>query len=123
MSIDQGEPREAEITFDSDKAKAKGEVFQHDEGDLFVKLTADQIAGRPELKGVISKGEEVVTVWVKVTDAVSKRLLQEGESLVAWVRVKQKADGKFVTKTALFSLGAVAAVTITRRVIQHYKPR
>jgi hypothetical protein len=122
MSINQDEPREAEITFGSDKVQAKGDVFKDDEGNFFVKLTGRQLAKLPELKRVIPSSEEVVTVWVEVTDKVSKRLLQEGESLRGWVRVK-RADGKFVTKTALLGLGAVAAITITRRVIQHYKPR
>lgn len=125
MSTDNSEStdgvREVEVVTRSN-IKARGEVFKDLAGNAFVKLGGKQFAARPELERAVSAGEEPVTVWVQVTDKVSKQLLHEGQSLLAWVRVKQ-SDGKFVTKTALFSLGAVAAITITRRAIHHYKSR
>ncbi|HEV7951867.1 MAG TPA: hypothetical protein VGO98_00625 [Candidatus Saccharimonadales bacterium] len=114
--------REVEITFVSDKTKAKGEIIQVGDGELVVKIPSSQVADRDEILSELSDGEEPVAVWAQITDRVSGQLLREGQSLLAWVRVKQR-DGRFVTKTALFSLGAVAAVTVTRRAIQHYKSR
>ncbi|MDB5168425.1 MAG: hypothetical protein JWO55_683 [Candidatus Saccharibacteria bacterium] len=114
--------REIEITFDSDKTKAKGEIIQVGDGEPVIKIPGSQIASRDEILNELSEGEEPVAVWVKITDKLSGQLLREGQSLLAWVRVKQR-DGRFVTKTALFSLGAVAAVTVTRRAIRHYKSR
>lgn len=126
MSVSNDEPiddaREVEVTMQPDMTKATGDVVKDARGGLLAKLTGKQIADRPELLDVLSEGEQPVTVWVQITDKVSNQLLQEGQSLLAWVRVKGK-DGKFVTKTALFSLGAVAAITITRRAIHHYKSR
>lgn len=126
MSVGNDEPiddaREVEVTMHKDETKVQGEVFRHGDGGLFAKLNVGPLADRPELLERLSENEQPVAVWVQITDKVSKQLLQEGESLLAWVRVKG-SDGKFVTKTALFSLGAVAAITITRRAIHHYKSR
>jgi hypothetical protein len=125
MSISSSEPdddiREVELTTKSN-LRLKGETFRDRAGDLFVKLSGGQFAGRKELQDALSADEELTTVWVRVTDKVSKQLLEEGQSLSAWMRVK-KADGRFLRKTALISLGAVAAITITRRVIQQHKSR
>lgn len=102
--------------------KARGETFKDQTGNIFAKLNAKQFLGKPELRAALSPNEEPVTLWVRITDNTTQQLLQEGEALMAWVRVKQ-GDGRFVTKTALFSLGAIVAITITRRAMRHYKPR
>jgi hypothetical protein len=121
MSLHHDEPREVEIVFGEDSKRVRGEVFKDALGDWFAKLSGSQLADRDELKNVLTEGEEPVTVWVRVTDGLSRRFITEGQALSAWVRVK-RSDGKFVTKTALFSLGAIAAITITRAIRQH-RPR
>lgn len=117
--------REAEVVLDSGKTKLRGDVIKDAAGNLLLKLTGKQIDGSKELPGVPANNRDTATVWAQITDkdGVSHRLLEQGESLLAWVRFKQ-ADGSFTTKkTVLFSLGAVAAITITRQVVRHYKPR
>lgn len=117
--------REAEIVLDSGETKLRGDVFKDAAGNLLLKLIGKQIDSSKELPGVPPKNRDSATVWVQITDKddASHRLLQRGQSLLAWVRFKQN-DGSFITKkTVLFSLGTVAAVTITRQVIRHYKSR
>lgn len=129
MSIDNDnstdDVREAEVVLDSGKTRLRGDVIKDAAGNLLLKLTGKQIDRLKELPGVPSKNRDTATVWAQITDkdGVSHRLLEQGESLLAWVRYKQ-ADGSFTTKrTALFSLGAIAAITITRQVVRHYRPR
>lgn len=126
-----GEPREVEVTM-LDETKIKGDIIDDGEGGLAIKLPGDRLTHRPEIFETSSDVMQPVTpvaVFVQITDKVRKQLsqegeslLEEGESLLAWVRVKG-GDKKFVTKTTLFSLGAIAAITITRRAIRHYKSR
>lgn len=113
--------REAEVVLDG-KMKLKGDVIRSATGDLILKLTGKQITELQKLTGPLSKDGEPVAILARITDNASRQLLEQGQTLFAWVRVKQ-SDKSFVTKTALFSLGAVAAVTITRRAIRHYQSR
>jgi|GEM_PF-2388064 len=129
MSREQNEPVEdietAEVTLQSDATEPTsitGEVIKSDDGDLVVKFPASQFAGRPELLKMLSQGELPVTVWAQLVDTATGQLVQRGQTLSAWVRVK-RSDGKFMTKTAVFGLGIVAAVTLTRRAAHHYKSR
>lgn len=116
-SIDDA--REAEVNLEG-KLKLKGEVIKGVAGDLILKLTGRQITDLQELKGSLTDEGEPVAVLMQISDKASKQLLQQGQTLFAWVRVK-RSDQSFVTRTALISLGAVAAVTITRQAIRHYK--
>lgn len=118
-SIDDA--REAEVDLEG-KLKLKGEVMKNATGDLILKLTGRQIADLQKLKGSLTEEGEPVAVLMQISDKASKQLLRQGQTLFAWVRVK-RSDQSFVTRTALFSLGAVAAVTITRQAIRHYKSR
>lgn len=129
MSREQNEPVEdietAEVTLQSDATEPTsitGEVIKSGDGDLVVKFPASQFAGRPELLKMLSQGELPVTVWAQLVDTATGQLVQRGQTLSAWVRVK-RSDGKFMTKTAVFGLGIVAAVTLTRRAAHHYKSR
>lgn len=125
MSIDDDQSvddvREAEVVLDS-KMKLKGDVIRNAAGDLIVKLTGRQIKDLEAITGPLSKEGEPVAILAHITDSASSQLLEQGQTLFAWVRVK-RSDKSFVTRTALFSLGAVAAVTITRRAIRHYQSR
>jgi len=131
MSREQDEPVEkietAEVTLQSDEAgpvSIAGEVIKsnEDENDVVVKFSVSQLADRPELLKVLSQGELPVTVWAQLVDSTTGQLVQKGQTLLAWVRVKG-SDGTFVTKTALFGLGVVAAISLTRRAAHHYKSR
>ena len=123
--VSTDDARQAEVVLDSGKMKLRGDVFQDAAGNLLLKLTGKQIDRSKELPGVPAKNRDTATIWAQITDrdGVSHRLLEQGESLLAWMRYKQ-ADGSFTTKRAvLFSLGTVAAITITHRVVRHYRPR
>jgi hypothetical protein len=126
QSIDDA--REIAIELYPDRTKVTGQVIRNTDGELIVKFSAEQFDDRSELSKVLAESEHPVTpvtIWANLTDTtdkVSKHLLQDGQSLLAWVRVKEE-DGHFVTKTALFSLGVVAAATIVTRAVKHYKPR
>jgi hypothetical protein len=129
MSREQDEPVEkieaAEVTLQSDEAEPTsiiGDVIKSDEGDVVVKFSASQFADRPELLKALSQGELPVTVWAQLVDTTTGQLVQKGQTLLAWVRVKG-SDGTFMTKTALFGLGVVAAISLTRRATHHYKSR
>jgi hypothetical protein len=127
-----GDPREVEFTMSESGKVVKGAVINNDEGELDVQIPVAQFGDQSELKDILSEDEaEVVAVWTRIADKVTKQLPEEGMSLLAWVRVKKKDgtfsikkdEGMFVAKTAMFSLGAIAAIEITRRVVHHYKSR
>jgi hypothetical protein len=136
MSIDDedfaGDPHEIEFTMSKSGKTVRGTVIKNDNGELDIRIPVSQFGDQSELEGILSEGEvEIVAVWTKIADRVIKHPLEEGAQLLAWVRVKM-SDGKFaiktdgskrIAKTAIFSLGAIAAVSITRRAVQHYKSR
>ena len=116
------EIQDAQITtIDSDLAY-DGDVIRGGDGPV-LKIDPTRTDLQLKLVGLLKDGEQPVAIWARLTDTVSGQIVQEGQELMARIRVKC-SDGHFMVKAASLSLGVIAAVFVTKRAVKyHHTPR
>jgi len=112
------EIQDAQITTIGSDLAYGGDVIQGDDGPV-LKIDPVRTDLQSKLAALLDEGELPVTIWARLTDTVSGQIVQEGQELMARIRVKC-SDGHFMVKAASLSLGVIAAVIVTKRAVKHH---